>query len=116
MSSTSDDSKILVEQKAYEGLVDESAKLKARLSRMKDEISAIHTHLETPIVMRTGFTGDEPYAGWKGLGQALREALDERDFLRQLCEQQQETINRLLSRSAEEDDTGLTREDTDAGC
>jgi len=36
-------------------------------------------YVETPIIMRTGFTGDQPYVGWKGLGQAMEEAFDERD-------------------------------------
>lgn len=40
------------------------------------------THVETVICMRTAFTGDPPYVGWKGLGLALVEALDERDRLR----------------------------------
>lgn len=40
------------------------------------------THVESVIFMRTHFTGDKPYVGWKGLGLALTEALDERDELR----------------------------------
>lgn len=40
-------------------------------------------HVESPIVMRTGFTGSPPYVGWKGIGLALTEALDERDKLRE---------------------------------
>lgn len=36
-------------------------------------------HVESVICMRTGFTGEEPYVGWKGLGLALNEALDKRD-------------------------------------
>jgi len=34
---------------------------------------------EIPIVMRTKFTGDPPYVGWKGLGLAMTQAFDERD-------------------------------------
>jgi len=41
------------------------------------------THVESLICMRTDFTGDPPYVGWKGLGLALKEALDERDRLRE---------------------------------
>jgi hypothetical protein len=41
-------------------------------------------YVESVIAMRTGFTGDPPYVGWKGLGLALNEALDERDRLRKL--------------------------------
>ena len=39
-------------------------------------------YVEFVICMRTHFTGDPPYVGWKGLGLALDEALDERDRLR----------------------------------
>lgn len=39
------------------------------------------THVESVICMRTDFTGDPPYVGWKGLGLALTEALDVRDRL-----------------------------------
>ena len=39
-------------------------------------------YVEVPIVMRTDFSGEPPYVGWKGLGLALNEALDERDALR----------------------------------
>ena len=38
-------------------------------------------YVETPIVMRTNFSGEPPYVGWKGLGLALTEALDERAAL-----------------------------------
>jgi hypothetical protein len=39
-------------------------------------------HVESVICTRTNFTGHHPYVGWKGLGLALVEALDERDKLR----------------------------------
>ena len=39
-------------------------------------------YVEAVICMRTAFTGDGPYVGWRGLGLALNEALDERDTLR----------------------------------
>ena len=39
-------------------------------------------YVEAIIAMRTSFTGDDQYVGWKGLGIALSEALDERDELR----------------------------------
>lgn len=38
--------------------------------------------VESVICMRTGFTGNPPYVGWKGLGLAISEVLDERDNLR----------------------------------
>lgn len=37
------------------------------------------THVESVICMRTHFTGEPPYVGWKGLGLALNEALDQKD-------------------------------------
>lgn len=40
------------------------------------------TYVETVIATRTNFTGEPPYVGWKGLGLALTEALDELDLLR----------------------------------
>lgn len=40
------------------------------------------THVEGVICLRTHFTGEKPYIGWKGLGLALSEALDERDQYR----------------------------------
>lgn len=43
------------------------------LSRLDREAA---THVETVICMRTHFTGDPPYVGWKGLGLALKEHLD----------------------------------------
>jgi hypothetical protein len=49
------------------------------LRRMDSEAA---THVESVIAMRTDFTGDTPYVGWRGLGLSLREALDERDALR----------------------------------
>lgn len=41
------------------------------------------THVESVICLRTHFTGDPPYVGWKGLGLALGETLDERDRFRE---------------------------------
>jgi len=42
------------------------------------EREAAH-YCEIPIAMRTNFTGDPPYVGWKGLGLAMTQAFDERD-------------------------------------
>lgn len=39
-------------------------------------------YVESVIVLRTYFTGEDPYVGWKGIGLALTEALNERDALR----------------------------------
>jgi len=47
----------------------------------KLEAQAAH-HVEVPIIGRTHFTGEPPYVGWKGLGLALTETLDELDNLR----------------------------------
>jgi hypothetical protein len=49
------------------------------LERFQNLDSEAATHVESVIVMRTHFTGEPPYVGWKGLGLALNEALDERD-------------------------------------
>lgn len=60
------------------------AQLKAEAER--DMLRKLDTqaaiHVETVIIMRTRFSGDGKYVGWKGLGLALSEALDERDRLR----------------------------------
>lgn len=60
--------------KALESLAEERDVLR----RMDREAA---TYVESVICMRTDFTGDPPYVGWKGLGLALNEALDERDRL-----------------------------------
>lgn len=51
------------------------------IDRLRQRDTEAAEHVESVICMRTHFTGEEPYVGWKGLGIALREALDERDFL-----------------------------------
>ena len=56
--------------------------LKQRISALERRDREAATHVETVICMRTDFTGEPPYVGWKGLGLALNEALDERDELR----------------------------------
>jgi 3-deoxy-D-arabino-heptulosonate 7-phosphate (DAHP) synthase len=50
------------------------------------------THVETVICMRTHFTGEPPYVGWKGLGLALSEALDERDRLKAALKEARDDI------------------------
>lgn len=55
---------------------------KARIVVLEKMDSQAATYVESVICMRTHFTGDPPYVGWRGLGLALREALDERDRLR----------------------------------
>jgi hypothetical protein len=56
--------------------------LKAEVEKYQQLDREAATYVESVICMRTGFTGDPPYVGWKGLGLALNEALDERDALR----------------------------------
>lgn len=71
--------------RAYNGdchvtaLLEEAAKRIEQLEKLDHEAAS---HVESVICMRTEFTGDPPYVGWKGLGLALNEALDERDALR----------------------------------
>jgi hypothetical protein len=55
---------------------------KKRIEKLEQWDSEASTYVESVICMRTDFTGDPPYVGWKGLGLALNEALDERDLLR----------------------------------
>ena len=62
---------------------EEIAKLQSDLDIFMRLDREAATHVESVIVMRTGFTGESLYVGWKGLGLALTEALDERDALRE---------------------------------
>jgi hypothetical protein len=55
------------------------AKLAARVKTLERLDSEAGQYVESVIVLRTHFTGKPPYVGWKGLGLALGEALDERD-------------------------------------
>jgi hypothetical protein len=57
----------------------EITRLRARVEALEKRDSEAATHVESVIAMRTGFTGEMPYVGWKGLGLALNEALDARD-------------------------------------
>lgn len=50
-----------------------------RYRRMDREAA---NYVESVICMRTRFTGEAPYVGWKGLGLALNEELDEQERLR----------------------------------
>ncbi len=48
-----------------------------RVKRLEKLDREAATHVESLICMRTGFTGNPPYVGWKGLGLALKEKLDQ---------------------------------------
>ncbi|RYD64579.1 MAG: hypothetical protein EOP83_09395 [Verrucomicrobiaceae bacterium] len=61
--------------------------LQRRADRYEKLDAEASTHVESVIVMRTRFTGEPPYVGWQGLGLALNEALDERDYLKSLLSQ-----------------------------
>jgi hypothetical protein len=81
----------------------EAARLTAEVEWLKGEVkkwkkldAEAAEYVEVVICMRTRFTGDHPYVGWKGLGLALNEELDERDALRLAIEQLREE-NRLLT-------------------
>lgn len=72
----------------------ELERLRAENERLRRLDAQAATHVETVICMRTHFTGEPPYVGWKGLGLALREALDERDRLREENERMKRVIGR----------------------
>ena len=68
---------------------DELARLRAEVERLNEKVAKLKRadseaaqYVEAVICTRTHFRGDPPYVGWKGLGLALNEALDERDELR----------------------------------
>lgn len=63
-----------------------------RLAKLDQEAAA---YVETVICLRTGFTGDPPYVGWKGLGLALTEALDKRDAAEAALSAAREEVERL---------------------
>jgi hypothetical protein len=63
-------------------LLDELAAAQARNRELEALDREAATYVESVICLRTEFTGNPPYVGWKGLGLALSEALDERDNLR----------------------------------
>lgn len=65
--------------------------LSAKVAKLKRADSEAANYVESVICMRTHFTGDPPYVGWKGLGLALTEALDERDELRRRIAETQTT-------------------------
>lgn len=54
-------------------------------------------YVETVICARTGFSGEDPYTGWKGLGLALTEALDERDLYKNQINSHLDKITYLLN-------------------
>lgn len=70
---------------------------RAEIAAWKRQASEASEYVESPLVMRTGFTGEEPYVGWKGLGLALTEALDERDRLRATLDATRSDIEWLAS-------------------
>ena len=49
----------------------------ATIQKLRELDTEASDYVESVICMRTHFTGDPPYVGWKGLGLALNEALDE---------------------------------------
>lgn len=54
-------------------LIREAISTIRKLRRLDQEASE---YVESVIALRTHFTGEEPYVGWKGLGLALTEELD----------------------------------------
>jgi len=67
-------------------LTEENKKLREKVEHFRKLEAEAASHVEAVICARTNFTGEEPYIGWKGLGLALREALDERDRLREAAQ------------------------------
>lgn len=67
------------------------------IERLRQRDTEAAEYVESVICMRTHFTGEEPYVGWKGLGIALREALDERDRLRAEREEVEQLRRRMLN-------------------
>lgn len=74
------------QQRRADRLADQLAAARAERDEAREEAERFKkldqeaaTYVETVICMRTHFTGDEPYVGWKGLALALREHLDSMD-------------------------------------
>src|SRR5690606_24667877 len=72
-------------------------RLRAENDRLRPLDAQAAPYVETGICMRTHITGEPPYVGWKGLGLALREALDERDRLRAEREEVEQLRRRMLN-------------------
>ena len=56
--------------------------LKERVDTLEKLDSEAATYVESIIVQRTHFTGEYPYVGWRGLGLALNETLDELEYFK----------------------------------
>lgn len=67
-----------------------------KITELRKQDAEAATHVESAICMRTNFTGDPPYVGWKGLGLAMSEAFDERDALSSQLEEAKGHIKGLL--------------------
>lgn len=72
--------------------LDEARERAERFEKLDREAA---THVESVIAMRTDFTGDPPYVGWKGLGLALTETLDKRDAAEAALSAAREEVERL---------------------
>jgi hypothetical protein len=77
--SDSDAFFIAASRTAIPALLNERDELIKERDHFRKLDSEAATYVESVICMRTGFSGEPPYVGWKGLGLALNEALDERD-------------------------------------
>lgn len=84
-------------QKIAAELATENEALREKAERFQKLDAEAANYVETVICMRTHFTGEPPYVGWKGLGLALREALDERDRLRAEREEVEQLRRRMLN-------------------
>ncbi len=73
----------------------------ARIAQLKQMDREAATYVESVICMRTHFTGDEPYVGWKGLGLALDETLDRHESaLAQAVRDEREACARIADNEA----------------
>lgn len=88
-------------------LADYLSRLDSERKRLRQLDKEAATYVESVICLRTDFTGEtEETSGWKGLGAALTDALDERDALRaevlRLKQIAKEKVDRTLKEDIDE--------------
>jgi hypothetical protein len=98
------------------GAMRKAAETIERLTRERDEARTLEAeaakHVETVICMRTNFTGEPPYVGWRGLGLALTEKLDADQARIAKLEKALSAAHYYIDASdGELSDAGMTRKD-----